>query len=194
MAPILPDIVQLLSSRGATRYGQEAVTQLEHALQCASLAEQTGAHDTLAAACLLHDIGHFLVASRDIEFNPSLDDVHQYRAIPFLCPIFPNAVLQPICLHVDAKRYLCRAEAGYWEALSPASKRSLERQGGIFNAEEAERFIAKSYAADAVQLRRWDDLAKIPGKATPSLADYVHLLPDCMSEAQSLLTPAQCKL
>ena len=183
MAPILPDIVQLLSSRGAARYGQEAVTQLEHALQCASLAEQAGAHDALVAACLLHDIGHLLVASRDIEFDPSLDDIHQYRAIPFLRPIFPNAVLQPICLHVDAKRYLCRAETGYWDALSPASKRSLERQGGIFKAEEAERFIAKPYAQAAVQLRRWDDLAKIPGKATPLLTDYEELLHGCMSTA-----------
>lgn len=179
--PELSDVVLLFSKRGAARYGHESVTQLEHALQCASLAEQAGAHDTLVAASLLHDVGHLLIAHRETEFDPNVDDIHQYLAIPFLRPIFPEAVLQPICLHVDAKRYLCRAEPGYWDALSRASKRSLEMQGGIYTPEEAERFIAKPYAQAAVQLRRWDDLAKIPGKATPLLIDYLELLRGCMS-------------
>jgi phosphonate degradation associated HDIG domain protein len=179
--PELPDIVLLLSGRGAAKYGHESVTQLEHALQCASLAQQAGAENTLVAASLLHDLGHLLSERSDAEFGPDMDDIHQYLALPFLRPIFPDAVLEPICLHVDAKRYLCRAEPGYWDALSAASKRSLELQGGIYAAEEAERFIAKPFAQAAVQLRRWDDLAKIPGKATPSLADYEELLRGCMS-------------
>ena len=35
-------------------------------------------------------------------------------------------VSESVRLHVNAKRYLCAARPGYWETLSPASKRSLE--------------------------------------------------------------------
>jgi predicted HD phosphohydrolase len=36
-----------------------------------------------------------------------------------------------------------------------------------------------------VQLRRWDDLAKVPGHATPSLDYYLALLQDLATEASS---------
>jgi predicted HD phosphohydrolase len=48
--------------RASTRVyepGAEAVSQLEHALQCADLAETAGADDDLVLACLLHDVGRF---------------------------------------------------------------------------------------------------------------------------------------
>lgn len=84
---------------------------------------------------------------------------------------FPDAVLEPIRLHVDAKPYLCGAESSYWDTLSPASKRSLELQGGPLQHEELAAFLAQPFAQEAVRLRRYDDLAKVPGKETPSL-DY----------------------
>jgi hypothetical protein len=81
---------------------------------------------------LLHDLGHLL---HDLGETPSLrgvDDVHQYRALPFLRGLFTDEVLDAIKLHVDAKRYLCAA-AGYHSSLSADSKRSLLLQGGIFS-------------------------------------------------------------
>jgi predicted HD phosphohydrolase len=42
-------------------------------------------------------------------------------------------VLEPIRLHVDAKRCLCTLEPGYAETLSPASQASLALQGGRFS-------------------------------------------------------------
>ena len=36
-----------------------------------------------------------------------IDDQHQYAALPFLRGSFDDVVLEPIRLHVDAKRYLC---------------------------------------------------------------------------------------
>ena len=54
---------------------------------------------------------------------------HEYVALPFLRPLFGDAVLEPIRLHVDAKRYLCFAETGYWDSLSAASKHSLRGAG-----------------------------------------------------------------
>jgi len=56
--------------------------------------------------------------------------------------------------------------------LSPASKQSLEQQGGVFTEAEAEVFISQPFAAEAVRLRRYDDLAKVSGKLVPDLAYY----------------------
>ena len=77
------------------------------------------------------------------------------------------------------KRYLCARGDGrvsgaeYWANLSPDSRRSLELQGGIFGAAEADAFIAQPHAAEAVSLRLWDDLAKQAGADTPPFAYYL---------------------
>ena len=85
-------------------------------------------------------------------------------------------MLEPIRLHVDAKRYLCARDGrGYYEALSDDSKRSLELQGGVFTPREADAFIARPHAEDAVRVRVWDDLAKQAGAATPPLRHYLDL-------------------
>jgi phosphonate degradation associated HDIG domain protein len=169
MALTIREILRLYESRGAAQYGSEAVSQLEHALQCAALAEGARAAPPLVAACFLHDLGH-LVAQEPHDAQREVDDVHQHLAIAFLRGTFPEPVLRAIRLHVDAKRYLCHVQPGYWDALSPASQHSLQLQGGTFTAAQAARFIAQPQAPDAVALRLWDDLAKVPGRAAWSLA------------------------
>jgi gamma-butyrobetaine dioxygenase len=79
-------------------------------------------------------------------------------------------------LHVDAKRYLCRVDAGYCAQLSPSSVQSLVLQGGPASAEEAAQFEALAWHREAVQLRRWDDAAKQPDMAVPPLSEYRALL------------------
>jgi predicted HD phosphohydrolase len=146
-------------------------------LQTAHLAEQSGASDALITACLLHDIGHMLGTVRDdVEDTPTLrgvDDRHQYTALPWLRGMFDDQVLEPVRLHVDAKRYLCHARPEYHERLSDDSKRSLALQGGVFGAEDAAAFIARPGARDAVMLRQWDDLAKQQDLPTPTLAHFL---------------------
>ena len=178
MSLSLPEIHRLLEVRGQSQYGMEAISQLEHALQCAHLAEEADETPQTVVACLLHDLGHLLAAERAglAEHKDGEDDLHQFIALPFLRALFPNAVLEPIRLHVDAKRYLCRVDSGYWASLSPASKHSLELQGGIFNDADAEKFIAQPFAAEAVRLRRYDDLAKVKGKQVPGLAHFAERL------------------
>lgn len=178
MSLSLPEVTALLQRRGQSQYGMEAINQLEHALQCAHLAEQAGETPETVVASLLHDLGHLLAAERDgqTEHSTAQDDLHQYIALPFLRSLFPDAVLEPIRLHVDAKRYLCLIDPGYWAELSPASQHSLAQQGGVFSEPEAEAFIAQPFAAEAVRLRRYDDLAKVPGKAVPDLGHYQHHL------------------
>ncbi len=180
MSLSIPDIEQLLGSRATIWYGQEAVSQLDHALQCAHLAEQADETPETVVAALLHDLGHMLNAERDpvadADAPPEKDDLHQYVALPFLRSLFPDAVLEPIKLHVDAKRYLCAVDAGYWKALSPASKHSLELQGGRYDEEQVRSFEALTFYSEAVRLRRYDDLAKVPGQITPPLAHYATLM------------------
>ncbi|MDP3221935.1 MAG: hypothetical protein Q8M96_02250, partial [Rubrivivax sp.] len=162
--------------RGHEQYAGEPVTQLEHALQTAALAEAAGADDERVTACLLHDLGHLLQDLGSGEDSPTLrgvDDVHQYAALPFLRGLFSERVLGGIQLHVDAKRYLCATVPGYEAALSDDSQRSLKLQGGVFDADQAAAFIKRPGAADAVKLRQWDDLAKVEGGATPSLSHFL---------------------
>ena len=172
----LEDIELLFARHGSAQYSGEPVSQLEHALQTAYLAEQSDASDELVTACLLHDLGHLLNEQGETPTLRGIDDTHQYFALPFLRGLFPDAVLDPIKLHVDAKRYLCATRGDYYDALSIDSKRSLALQGGIFSAEEAAAFIAQPYAPDAVAVRLWDDLAKIAGAPTPPLAQFVPTL------------------
>jgi phosphonate degradation associated HDIG domain protein len=176
----LPDIELLFARFGADQYSGEPVTQLEHALQTAHLAEQSDAGDALVTACLLHDLGHLLNQQGVTPSLRGIDDTHQYFALPFLRGLFPDAVLDPIKLHVDAKRYLCQANAGYFARLSEDSKRSLALQGGVFSSEQGAAFLAQSSASDAVMLRQWDDLAKQDGLATPSLAHFLARAERCV--------------
>ena len=169
----LDDIALLFARHGASQYSGEPVTQLEHALQTAHLAEQSGADDALVTACLLHDLGHLLNDQGDTPSLRGVDDTHQYFALPFLRGLFPDEVLAAIKLHVDAKRYLCQANAGYYARLSIDSKRSLALQGGVFNDEQADAFLRQYSARDAVLLRQWDDLAKQADLGTPSLTHFL---------------------
>jgi phosphonate degradation associated HDIG domain protein len=180
---VVEDLIKLYEAKGEREYEGEGISQLEHALQSAQLAEQAGAAPALVCAALLHDVGHLLNDKGETPTLRGVDDLHQYAALPFLRPYFPEAVLGPIRLHVDAKRYLCATRPDYYERLSEDSKRSLKLQGGVFAPAEAERFIGQPHAADAVQVRLWDDAAKVRGAVTPGLAHFEPLLREaCLSK------------
>lgn len=184
MALTVDEIARLLTEKGQRQYGREAVSQLDHALQCALLAEENKETPETVVAALLHDLGHLLATERDPRPGAprERDDLHQFIALPFLRGLLPPAVLEPIRLHVDAKRYLCAAEPTYWGTLSPASKHSLELQGGIYSAAEAQRFMEQPFAAEAVRLRRYDDWAKDPAKATPVLSHFLQTMKAVIAE------------
>ena len=175
----LSDIALLFARRGAGQYSGEPVTQLEHALQTAHLAEQSEAGTELITACLLHDLGHLLNEQGETPSLRGIDDTHQYYALPFLRGLFSESVLEAIKLHVDAKRYLCRVRPEYHHKLSGDSKRSLQLQGGVFSAEQAAAFIGLPGAKDAVMLRQWDDLAKQDGWRTPPLVHFLDIAARC---------------
>jgi phosphonate degradation associated HDIG domain protein len=176
---IRDEIVPLFEAFGPERYGGEAVNQLAHALQAATIAEAAGANAALIGAALLHDIGHLVDGGDEGMADRGLDWRHEDRGAEWLAAWFPPAVTEPIRLHVTAKRCLCALDAGYWDHLSRASKVSMAVQGGPMTREAAEAFMALPFAEDAIALRRWDDLAKDPEGRTPPLDHFVAILQDC---------------
>ena len=185
---ILERIEHWFALHGATSYEgkrHESVSALAHALQCAQLAEDARADSQLVAAALLHDVGHF-VAINEVGAMADVDDAHELRGVAVLVRDFPPAVVEPIRLHVAAKRYLTATEPAYLRGLSPASVHSLAQQGGPLRGGEIARFEAQPFAEDAVRLRRWDDLAKTPGRETPQLGYYLALLDEVRVPARPL--------
>src|SRR5574343_1296905 len=169
----LDELAAVLADSGNRLYGGEAVSQLAHALQGAQAAEQDGASPALITAALLHDLGHLVCEQGDDDIANGINDHHEAVAVHSLQHLFADEVLQPIALHVAAKRYLCAVQSGYHAALSPASQASLALQGGVMNAAACQRFAARPWAADALTLRRCDDLAKDPAASPPPLAHYL---------------------
>lgn len=163
----IDQIVELYRTAGRARYGMEVIDQERHAMQCALLAQAAAGNPELIAAALLHDIGH-LLADAWPQSAAHKDDLHEYRGLPLLRGEYPAEVLEPIRLHVAAKRYLCATQPAYFDGLSAASRHSLALQGGPFAPQEAADFIAQPHAVAAVALRRWDDQAKSPTQATPA--------------------------
>jgi phosphonate degradation associated HDIG domain protein len=175
----LADIRELFLARGHLQYTGEPVSHLEHALQCAAQADREGAGDALISAALLHDLGHLLHELGETPSARGVDDVHEYRVVPFLRGLFPNAVIDAIQRHVSAKRYLCATRPDDLAQLSDDSKRSLTLQGGVFSPEQANAFLDEPGAHDAIRLRVWDDLAKQPGLSTPDLDHFLRRAAHC---------------
>ncbi|WP_231912490.1 HD domain-containing protein [Rhodococcus sp. EPR-157] len=165
-------LFEYLTVAGQSRY-DESVTQLEHGLQCAHLAEQAGFDSTAQIAALLHDIGH-LILDEHAGHGDFLDDDlgHEIVGARLLTRWFGAEIGQPVALHVPAKRYLVATEPGYADGLSEASVRSLEVQGGPMTPDEVDRFTQRPNYRLAVDLRRWDDQGKVPDAATPPLSHW----------------------
>lgn len=169
-----------MEERGQSFY-DEVVTQLEHALQCAALAQQNNASLTLVTSALLHDLGHIILDKHNVDKAfLDIDLNHEEIGAEYLAPFFPEAVTTPIRLHVPAKRYLCATDASYHDGLSDASKRSLIVQGGVMSDAEREAFEQIPHFQDALTLRRWDDLAKVSGLETAKLETYRDIVQQCL--------------
>ena len=167
------EILTLMADRGHAAYFGERISILEHCLQCAYFAERDRAGAGAITAALLHDIGHLLHGLPEDIVEEGNDGLHEELAAMYLEPWFDEDITAPIRMHVAAKRYLCSVEPGYLSQLSPASVDSLHVQGGPMNREEVAAFEAHPYLELAVQLRRWDDEAKIPHLEVPGLEQYL---------------------
>lgn len=179
--PVTREILDLFRRAGHSQYGHEAVSQLEHALQAALLAERAGADAAQVTAALAHDLGHLLHHLPDDAPDQGIDDHHERLAAGWLARRFGPAVVEPVRLHVAAKRYLCTVEPEYRERLSAPSLRSYELQGGPMSPDELAEFRASHYHQAAVALRRWDDEAKVPELPTPPVEYFATFIEQALA-------------
>lgn len=178
---VLDRLADLFASEGGAEYLGEPVTQAQHMLQAAALAEADGASPALVAAALLHDVGHFTGAVHGRELMAGTDNRHSHQGADWLAQWFGPAVTEPVRLHVAAKRYLCAVEPDYFGRLSEASVYTLSVQGGPMSTAETAQFEALAHAADAVRLRRWDEAAKDPDAGEPGFDHYRPLLANLLT-------------
>lgn len=133
----------------------------------------------MIVAALVHDIGHMLHEIGENFADQGIDDRHEVVSLTFLEDVFGPEVTAPVALHVEAKRYLCAAERGYFDTLSEDSVKSLALQGGPMTPEEMRAFEGRPHWQAALRLRRFDDLGKSPDAPTPSPEHFRRHLAAC---------------
>ena len=161
---------------GEEEYLGEPVTMAQHMLQGASLAVHQGLSNTVIAAALLHDIGHFTSEFGTFAMTDTHDRRHEVFGAKVLAPFFPEKVTQCVRHHVAAKRYLCATRSEYFSQLSVASVHSLHLQGGPMSATEVAEFEANPHLQDIIQVRLLDDAGKVADLQTYDFAYFVDLL------------------
>jgi predicted HD phosphohydrolase len=158
---VLEEVAELLRSlRGV--WDEDAVDELDHALQSAARARDDDADDELVLAAALHDLAH----------SPHFGDAahHDRVAQEWLTPRFGDRVGWLAGAHVEAKRYLAATDPSYAGLLSDVSVDSLHHQGG---AHIDPAFVGHPWFSDAIRLRRYDDAAKDPHGDAASIDDVL---------------------
>ena len=172
------EVLSLYQRFGGDDYIGEPVSQIEHMCQCAQLAEDAGFDDEVVLAAFFHDIGHLLEHVMPAEQMDGFGVVdHEKLGGEYLMQKgFSENIAKLVASHVNAKRYLTYKFPHYYEQLSEASKRTLEFQGGVMSREEANRFESDPLHTTYIQLRKWDEAAKLEHVPLPSLDHYREMM------------------
>ena len=181
---ITNEIMDLYAGYGGAEYAGEKVSQLEHMVQAAQLAEEQGYDEEVILAAFLHDIGHISEAAKGDESMSAARGMdgfgivdHEALGADFLRGKgFSKKIARLVESHVEAKRYLTVKDPAYYDLLSEASKKTLEFQGGPMTAEEAAAFEQYPLFALIIQMRKWDEQAKIQQKPLPDLDHYRQMI------------------
>jgi 2-amino-1-hydroxyethylphosphonate dioxygenase (glycine-forming) len=175
---ITDQVMSFYEHHGGEEYAGEKVTQLEHMVQAAQLAEEQGYDEEVILAAFLHDIGHICEDGHgDNEMGEFGIKDHEQTGADFLkSKGFSKKIVRLVESHVEAKRYLTYKYPEYYEQLSNASKKTLEYQGGRMHEEEANAFEQYPLFSLIIQMRRWDEEAKIEHKPLPDLSHYHQMI------------------
>ena len=164
------EIVDACNSMVGLPYDGEPVDQLEHALQCAHIAQTEVGDPEFVVAALLHDIAR-APAVAGIPYDGPREH-HGETGARWLTPRVGERVAWLAEQHVAAKRYLVATDPSYRDKLTEVSARTLTAQGGPMSAEEVAAFEANPDHELAVKLREIDDRGKVPGLDVPGIDDY----------------------
>lgn len=167
----------LVSLRGI--WDEEAVDELDHALQSAARAIEDGADDELVLAAALHDLAHSPL------FGEAAAARHDATAREWLTPRFGTRVGWLAGAHVAAKRYLVAADRTYGATLTETSLLSLHAQGG---AGVDAALLGHPWWPDALRLRRYDDAAKVPGARAASMYEVLAIVERVVRQRESYRT------
>ncbi len=161
-AQIVDSTFALYERHGSDDYIGEAITQLEHMSQAAQLAMAEGFDDEVVLAAFFHDIGH--LCGGDASMGGYGVVSHERIGAEYVrrCG-FGERMSRLVEYHVEAKRYLTLRQAGYYQRLSEASRRTLEYQGGVMSEAEADAFERDPLFEVSLRMREWDERAKEVG-------------------------------
>lgn len=169
------EIARLYQTYGHHNY-DEAMSQVQHAVQAGRLAQAEGYADEVVLGAVLHDIGHLLVAEVPKAQRDDAIYKHQIVGANYLRELgFSATVAALVENHVAGKRYLTAIDPEYHAGLSPASVKSLAFQGGPMSAQEVAAFAADKNKGLYIKTRQWDDLAKDPDDADTDMQPYLAL-------------------
>ena len=104
----LSRIRTLFEKTGGEFYGED-VTQLEHAIQCATLARNGGGAPAFILAAFLHDVGHLLELEGAESMGEYGTESHERLGADFLkelAPISDGVVLLSLGLHDKMTEFL----------------------------------------------------------------------------------------
>lgn len=178
---VIDEIFRVLGSGDGRDYYGESISQLEHALQCAQLARDAGSRDVVIAAALLHDIGHLCPTDAAQSMNGCGVMHHETVGACYIAQLgFDEEVQCLVAGHVAAKRYLVSKNPEYAQNLSEASKETLAFQGGLMSAAEIEHFESLDLGKDILNIRFWDEQAKVIGLQVAPLEEYREILKRCI--------------
>jgi len=171
-------IISLYKELGNSNYIGEEITQEEHAVQAALLAKEENGQEPVIIGALLHDIGHLLGLKYSLEMMDDLGcKFHEFVGSYLLSEIgFSKLVCDIVENHVKTKRYLVSKYPQYFDRLSEASKGTLVHQGGNMNENEIIQFEREENFEIYLQMRSWDERAKIKDMQIPRIEHFKDLL------------------
>jgi len=175
------DLINMYNELGNSNYIGEKITQIEHAVQCALLAQNEKLPKEVVVAALLHDIGHIIGQKYNFEtmgeFGVKNHDtiggkvLRKIGMCEQVCDLVEN--------HVKVKRYLVYTDEDYYNSLSDASKQTLIFQGGKLSKEEVEEYEKNPNLELYIKLRKFDEKAKVENMTLPKMIDYRDLILEC---------------
>ena len=158
-------------NRGHEEYHGEPVSQLEHTVQTAELAKISHPNDAeFILAAFLHDFGHLCETDLGDMDGYGTWDHEEVGARTLRMLGFSNKITRLVKNHVYAKRYLVSTSPLYFAELSPASKITLIKQGGLLSKEEQQAFEQDPLFELHIALRRLDEQAKMVGQPEPDVS------------------------